>query len=159
MGLQRVGLDQATKHYFSWSELVQNRPQNITSEQVISHGLQLRALILKIVKNLPHIPLQEQSLQNRGDTHMCIDFPAGSAVKNPPASAGAAGDVGSIPGLGSSPRGGNGNPLQYSCLVNPMDRRSCWATVHGVTKNRTQLSDSHFVPFYFTPYITSFFSL
>ena len=52
MGLQRVGLDQATKHYFSWSELVQNRPQNITSEQVISHGLQLRALILKIVINL-----------------------------------------------------------------------------------------------------------
>ena len=71
---------------------------------------------------------------------MCIDFPAGSVVKNPPASAGAAGDVGSIPGLGSSPGGGNGNPLQHSCLGNPMDRGFWWATVHGVTKNRTQLS-------------------
>ena len=46
-------------------------------------------------------------------------FPYGSAVKNPPANAG---DVGSIPGWGRSPGGGNGNPLQYSCLGNPMDR-------------------------------------
>ena len=49
-------------------------------------------------------------------------FPGGSAVKNPPASAGDAGEVGSIPGLGRSPGEGNGNPLQYSCLGNPMDR-------------------------------------
>ena len=52
---------------------------------------------------------------------MCIDFPAGSAVKNPPASAGAAGDVGSIPGLGSSPREGKSYPLWYSGLENYMD--------------------------------------
>ena len=42
-----------------------------------------------------------------------------------------------IPGLGRSPEGGNGNPLQYSCLGNPMDRRAWWATVHGVAKNKT----------------------
>ena len=46
-----------------------------------------------------------------------------------------------IPGLGRSPGEGNGNPLQYSCLENPMDRGAWWATVHGVAKSRTQLSD------------------
>ena len=53
-------------------------------------------------------------------------------VKNPPADAGAAGDVGSIPGLGRSPRVGNGKPPQYSCLENSMDRGAWQATVHGV---------------------------
>ena len=52
-----------------------------------------------------------------------------------------AGDLGLIPGLGRSPGEGNGNPLQYSCLENPMDRGAWWATVHGVAKSRTQLSD------------------
>ena len=48
-----------------------------------------------------------------------------------------AGDLGSIPGLGRSPREGNGNPLQYSCLENPMDREAWQATVHRVTKSQT----------------------
>ena len=52
-----------------------------------------------------------------------------------------AGDLGSIPGLGRSPGEGNGNPLQYSCLENSMDGGTWWATVHGVTKSQTQLSD------------------
>ena len=47
------------------------------------------------------------------------------------------GDLVSIPGLGRSPRERNGNPLQYSCLENPMDRGAWWAAVHGVTKGRT----------------------
>ena len=50
------------------------------------------------------------------------------------------GDLGSIPGLGRSPGEGNGNPLQYSCLENPMDGGAWWAIVHGVAKSRTQLS-------------------
>ena len=55
------------------------------------------------------------------------------------------GDLGSIPGLGRSPGEGNGNPLQYSCLENPMDGGAWGATVHGVAKSRTQLSDfTHF---------------
>ena len=62
-------------------------------------------------------------------------------VKNPPANSG---DVGSIAGLGRSPGEGNGNPLQYSCLGNPMDRETWQATVHGVAKSWTQLSDFHF---------------
>ena len=52
-----------------------------------------------------------------------------------------AGDPGSIPGLGRSPRGGHGNPLQYSCLENPMKRGTWWATVHGVANRWTRLSD------------------
>ena len=60
--------------------------------------------------------------------------------KNPPANAGGSGDVGSIPGLEISPVGGNGNPLQYSCLGNPIYRGALWATIHGVKKSWTLLS-------------------
>ena len=63
-------------------------------------------------------------------------FPGGSDGKQ---SAGNAGGL--IPGWGRSPGEGNGNPLQCSCLENPMDRRAWWAIVHGVTKSWTQLSD------------------
>ena len=59
-------------------------------------------------------------------------FSAGAVVKNPNASAG---DSGSISVLGRSPGGGNGNPLQYSCLENSMDRGAWWATVHEVIKD------------------------
>ena len=62
-------------------------------------------------------------------------------VKNMPADAGDERDVGSIPGSGKSPGGGNSNPLQYSCLGNPMDRGAWWATVHGVAESWTRLSD------------------
>ena len=55
-----------------------------------------------------------------------------------------AGVLGSIPGSGRSPGGGNGNLLQYSCLENPMDREAWWLTVHGATKSWTQLSDFTF---------------
>ena len=60
-------------------------------------------------------------------------------VKNLPAHAGDVRDTALIPGSGRSPGGGNGNPLQYSCLENPMDRGAWWATVHGVAKSRAQL--------------------
>ena len=58
-------------------------------------------------------------------------------VKSPPANAGDLRNVGLISGLGRSPGGGHGNPLQYSCLENPRDRGAWWATVHGVAKSRT----------------------
>ena len=66
-----------------------------------------------------------------------MDFPGGSAVKNPPAYAGDSGDLGSNPGLERSSREGKGKPLQYSCLGNPMIREAWWVTVHGVTKSWT----------------------
>ena len=62
-------------------------------------------------------------------------------VKNPPANAGDTRDVGSIPGSGRFPGEGNGHPLQYSCLGNPMDRGAWQATVHGISKSWTRLSD------------------
>ena len=65
-------------------------------------------------------------------------FRVGAEVK---VSACNVGDLGSIPGSGRSPGEGNGNPLQYSCLENPMDRGAWWATIHGVAKSRTRLSD------------------
>ena len=68
-----------------------------------------------------------------------VGFPGGSEVK---ASACSAGDLGLIPGSGRSSGEGNGNPLQYSCLENPMDGGAWWATVYGVTENGTQLRDS-----------------
>ena len=60
-------------------------------------------------------------------------------VKSPPASARDVRDMDLIPGLGRSPGGGHGNPLQYSCLENPMDRGAWWATVHGIAKSWTRL--------------------
>ena len=66
------------------------------------------------------------------------NMPGGSVVKNPPTRAG---DVASIPGSGRSHEVRNGNPLQYSCLENPMERGAWWALVHGVAKSRTWLSD------------------
>ena len=67
-----------------------------------------------------------------------LGFPGGSVGKE---SACNAGYPGLIPGLGKSPGERNGNPLQYFCLENPMDRGAWWATVHVVTKSQTQLSD------------------
>ena len=61
-------------------------------------------------------------------------------VKNLPVNVGDTGGMNSDPGWGRSPGGGNGNPLQYSCLGNPIDRGACWATVHGVAKSWTRLS-------------------
>ena len=65
----------------------------------------------------------------------------GLVVKNLPANAGATGDSGSIPGLGRSPGGGNGIPLQHSCLGNPMERGAWRATAHEVAKSWTWLQD------------------
>ena len=78
-----------------------------------------------------------------------LQFPGGSVGKNPPVNAGDTGDAGLIPGLGRSPGGGNGNPLQYPHLKNPMNRGAWWATVHGVAKSRTRLSTHALTYHYF----------
>ena len=70
-----------------------------------------------------------------------VGFPGSAVGTNPPANAGDARDAGLIPGSGRSPGGGHGNPLQYSCLKNSTDRRAWRATVYGVAKSRTWLSD------------------
>ena len=66
-----------------------------------------------------------------------MGFLGGSMIKNPPANTG---NLGPIPEMGRSPGEGNGNPLQYSCLGNPIDRGAWRSTVHGVPKSKTQLS-------------------
>ena len=72
-----------------------------------------------------------------------LGLPGGAEVKNLPANAEDAGDTGSTPGLGRSPAEGNGNPLQYSCPENPMDRGAWWAIVHGVTHSWTLSTHTH----------------
>ena len=67
---------------------------------------------------------------------MSRGFPGGIVVKNPSSNAGDAGVVSLVPGSGGSPGEGNGNPLQYSCLENSVDRGAWWATVHGVVKSQ-----------------------
>ena len=67
-------------------------------------------------------------------------LPGSAVVKNLPADAG---DVGSIPGSGRSPGEGTGNPLQYSCLENTIDREAWWAMVYGIAKSQTGLSTQH----------------
>ena len=70
-----------------------------------------------------------------------LDFPSDTVVKNLPANTGDSGNSGSIPRLGRSPGGRHGNPLQYSCLENPMDRGAWQATVLGEAKSQTQFSN------------------
>ena len=82
----------------------------------------------------------------------CMGFPGDSVVKKLPAKHG---DLGLIPGSGSSPGEENGNPLQYSCLENPRDREAWPATVHGVAKSGARLSDFIFT-FHFLSYAQVF---
>ena len=82
--------------------------------------------------------LMHESLMHESLMQESQGSPGGSEIK---ASACNAGNLGSIPGLGRSPGEGNGNALQYSCLDNPMHRGPWWATVHGVARSQTRLSD------------------
>ena len=86
---------------------------------------------------VPFLGLEDAWRRDRLPTPI-LGFPGGSDCKE---SACNAGDLGLIPGLGRSPGGGHGNPLQYSYLENPLNRRAWRATVHGVEKSWTQLSD------------------
>ena len=74
------------------------------------------------------------AISGLGKGKQVLGFPDGSVVKNLPANTG---DSGLIPGSGRPPREGNGNPLPYSCLENPMDRGTWWAAVYGVTDSDT----------------------
>ena len=104
------------------------------------------------------------SVQKFGGTFIGSDFErvlwswasqVASVVKNLPANARDTRDLGSIPGLGRSPGGGNGNPLQYFCLENSMDRGAWWATVHGITKSWVQLSKAQSVSSFLNLFLIS----
>ena len=89
---------------------------------------------MKKSENIYSCPLNKKGLNMQVHLLTCEDFPGGSDGKE---SACKAEDADSIPGSGRSPGEGNGNPLQDSCLQNPMDRRTWWAKVHGVAKSQT----------------------
>ena len=72
--------------------------------------------------------------------HSTMGFPGSASGEEPTCNAGDARDLALIPGLGGSPGGEHGNPLQYSCRENPMDRGAWWATVHGFAKSQTRLT-------------------
>ena len=72
-------------------------------------------------------------------------FPGGAVVKRPPASSGDARDVGLIPGWERCPGGGNGSPLQHSCLEHPVDRGAWWAPVHGAAESDSTATEHHAV--------------
>ena len=69
-----------------------------------------------------------------------MSFPGGANEAPSPAGKGEIRDLGLIPGPGRSPGEGNGNPLQYSCLENPMDKGACWAAIYGAAQSRTRLT-------------------
>ena len=87
------------------------------------------------------VPPKRDKRSNRCGPYPRESFPVAPVVQNLPASAGDIRDAGSILGSGRSPGEGHGNPLQYSCLENPMDRGASWATAHRVSKGQTRLSD------------------
>ena len=100
---------------------------------------------------IPLIPTLLPSSPESCISHILISLSEASqvalVVKNLPVNAGDNRDMGLISGLGRSPGEGNGNPLQYSCLENTMNGEAWWATVHGVAKSQTQLSDFTFTFF------------
>ena len=109
-------------------------------------SIEQASLVAQLVKNLPTMQEtlvqfldQEDPLEkDRLPSPAFLGFPGGSDGKE---SACNAGDLGLIPGVGRSPRGGHGNPLKDSGMENHMDRGAWWAIVHEVTKSQTQLSD------------------
>ena len=134
-----------------WS-LTSSRPK-ILSFHEINNWKKLRKKTdnLSSTFYLWHSPEQQQELNNYPVTGFLTDkgrcavismgFPGDCMVKHLPAQARDAKDVGSIPASGRAPGRGNGNPLQYSCLENPVDRGAWWATVRGVARSWTRLSD------------------
>ena len=113
--------------------------QNAYLVQIMSEKTYLNVrtlvLILFIIYCFPSFTMGEK---DELEIIIILGFPGGSDSKE---STCREGDLGSIPGSGRSPGEGNGNPLQYSCLENSMDRESWQATVHGVAKNWTRLND------------------
>ena len=79
-----------------------------------------------------------------------MGFSYGTVLKNLPANAGDTGEVDSTPGLGRAPGEGNGNPIQYSCLENLIDRGAWWATVHGVTKESNMTERAHMCALFYS---------
>ena len=113
----------------------------------LNHNKNLRWVLFLVLVELfpaPHLISHNASTSVRGQGPSYLWWQRWASqvalvAKNPPASAGDIRDAGSIPGSGRPPGGGHGNPLQSSCLENPMDRGGWWATFHRVAKSQTRL--------------------
>ena len=126
---------------FSWVTHTSSNKPNSSSKHIFLHSL---PRIICLPCKRPQFDSWVGKICRRRDklpSPVFLDFPGGSAGEE---SSGNMGKLGSIPGLGRSPGEGKGYPLQYSGLENSMDRGAWWATVHGVSKNRTWLSNFHF---------------
>ena len=133
-----------SKQRFRWLQFEDNLLQLLMAASAAvhagmgfhSHECKSRSLIDQLKAHQPFEVAKRRSpgeARGIGDkSHIQRGFPGGAVVKNTPTNVGDARDTGSISGSGRSPGEGNGNPLQYSCLGNPMNRGACWATVHGV---------------------------
>ena len=110
-------------------------------EQVLHLVTEATAVQVKRLGQGKTSPILGKSRTSSQGIKIELGFPGGAVVKNLPDRAGDAGVTGSIPGLGRSPGEGNDNPFQYSCLENFLDRGVWLATVHGIVKNWTQLSN------------------
>ena len=113
----------------SWGRIV-SRSVNVWVESLFP-----TQICIMSEPSLPPTPTLPAKLEG---TSICARLET-PVVKNPSAHAGDLGDLSSIPGLGRPPGGGHGNPLQYSCLRNPVVRGTWWAIAHGVTKSQTKL--------------------
>ena len=128
----------ATGFCVPWSKSLTN--MTLDDDDSVCSGAWLRASS-SLAKTLGEISIPKMQcswLDILAKARVTEGFPGGSEVK---VSACNSGDLGSIPGSGRSPGKGNDNPLQYSCLENPVEGGAWWATVHRVTKSQTWLSD------------------
>ena len=133
----------ATGFCVPWSKSLTN--MNLDDDSVCSRAwLRASSSLAKTLGEISIPKMQCSWLDILAKARVTEGFPGGSEVK---VSACNSGDLGSIPGSGRSPGKGNGNPLQYSCLENSMDRGGWWATIYGVAKSWTYLkwqSTAHF---------------
>ena len=121
-----------------------HQPQSMLGWGFHSHECKRRSVINRPKADQPfevakrRTPAEARRIADK--SHIQRGFPGGAVVKNTPTNVGDARDTGSISGSGRSPEEGNGSPVQYSYLGNPMDRGAWQAAVHGATKGRTRLS-------------------
>ena len=150
--LQNVHSTHVSLIHVLWSPLASPYVSSFSAKDLTGHLYRsLERLLSPTLLNFTHLSsphlqgvppkLRDMMCSIWAPSAMLWGFSGGSMVKNPPANTGDVGDAGSIPESGRSLGVENGNPLQYSCLGNPVDRGVSWATVHGVTKSLIQLSD------------------
>ena len=136
-----IQISQEANQVVLYSHLLKNFPQFVVIYTVKGCSIVNEAEVNVFFWNFPAFSIIQWMLAIWSLVSLPLDFPGGSDSKE---SACNGGDLGLIPGSWRFPEEGNGNPLQYCCLENSIDRRACQATVYGVAKSWTWLSNFHF---------------